>query len=197
MKKIKEDEEEEIEIPDRKKKLKKNLIIQNEEKEEDINTNIKEEQDELENISKGFDDFIKDEKKEVKEEKIKDLYDNLTIMNIIIKAAFSNIDKITLIVLYFVSVYSINIVHFILVAIFMFQLLFPKFMFKYSIILIAFCQIIFLVEYLVDLFKNKDYSEFKINLIKLFIPFDIENTEIDFLLYLLTYCYYAQNQLFF
>ena len=92
----------------------------------------------------------------VKEEGIDELYTNLTIGNIIIKAVFSNIDKITLVVLYFLAVYSINIVHFILVIIFMMQLLFPKLMINYSPIFIAFSQIVFLIEYCVDLSKNID-----------------------------------------
>ena len=158
--------------------------------------NENEELDEFENKANEVDDFFKHEEKMVKEEGIDELYTNLTIGNIIIKAVFSNIDKITLVVLYFLAVYSINIVHFILVIIFMMQLLFPKLMINYSPIFIAFSQIVFLIEYCVDLSKNIDYSENTVNLIKLFIPFDLKEISIDFLLYLMTYCYYAQNQLF-
>ena len=200
-KKIKKKEEEKE--PNKKEQLKKGLIFQKEDKNDIINTNSNENidnkgnEDFFEKKSKDIDELFNDEEKEVKEENIEDLYENLSIMNIIIKAAFSNIDKITLIILYFLSVDSINIIHFILVIIFMLQLLFSKFMLKYSIAFIAFSQIIFLAEYLVDLFKNDDYSNLQINIIKLFIPFDLKKTSIDYLLYLMAYCYYAQNQLYY
>ena len=193
---------------DKKDKMKTGLIQkkeeENEEKEEKeeniIKTDDKEDEDDLDQFikkSKETEEFLKDEEKEVKEEEIEELYNNLTLMNIIKKAIASNIDKITLIFLYFLAVNSINIVHFLIVIIFLMQLLFPELTMNYSIIFIIFSQVIFLIEYCFDLFKNADYSENSINLIKLFIPFDLNEKSIDFLLYAMAYCYYEQNQLYY
>ena len=220
---VKKKEKKDDEKIEPKNILKKNIIQKTEEEEnkeeniidnlgekyiedekEENNINIEKEKekdndkedDKLEELASKLNNLVEENNNEVEEETIEELYNNLTIINIIIKAVFLNIDKITLISLYVVAVYSINITHFILVIIFMMQLLFPIFMVKYSIIFIIFSQIIFLIEYCVDLSKNSDYSKNTINLIKLFIPFDIDEISIDFLLYLLTYCFYIQYQLF-
>ena len=220
---VKKKEKKDDEKIEPKNILKKNIIQKTEEEEnkeeniidnlgekyiedekEENNINIEKEKekdndkedDKLEELASKLNNLIEENNNEVEEETIEELYNNLTIINIIIKAVFLNIDKITLIALYVVAVYSINITHFILVIIFMMQLLFPIFMIKYSVIFIIFSQIIFLIEYCVDLSKNSDYSKNTINLIKLFIPFDIDEISIDFLLYLLTYCFYIQYQLF-
>ena len=93
----------------------------------------------------------------------------------------------------------------------MLQLLFPKFVMKYSLVFIILTQIFFFIEYCVDLLKTSEYSQHTINfeycvdlsktseysqhtinLIKLFLPFDLNEISIDFLLYIVTYCFYFQ-----
>ena len=80
----------------------------------------------------------------------------------------------------------------------MIQLLIPSFMIRYSIIMLVLCQIIFLMEYIFHLIKTYNYSDDKITLIKLFIPYDSDskNISIEYLLYIVVYCYYAQYQLY-
>ena len=135
---------------------------------------------------------------ELEDKDIDELYKKLTINNIILKGLFSNIDKITLIAMYFLAVDSINIFHFILVIIFMIQLLFPTFLIKYSFIMIIFSQIIFLIEYIIHLFKSSNYSKNAIENIQLFIPFESDSKEraIEYSIYIAVYCYYIQYQLF-
>ena len=191
-----ENDNEEIIISE-KGQLQQKLIQEKYEDENELNI-IKEEEkededDDFNSRAKKVDEFIKvDDNKNEQEEKTKELYDNLTIINILIKVLINNLDIITLVFLYILSVYSINISHLILVIIFMLQLVFPKFMIKYSLVFIILSQIFFLIEYFVDLLKSPDYSKHTINLIKLFIPFDLEEISIDFLLYIMTYCYYFQ-----
>jgi hypothetical protein len=100
--------------------------------------------------------------------------------------------------LYILTVNSINIIHGVLVLVFIIQLLFPIFMIKNSIIMLIFSQIIFVFEYLVDLFKNTETLKDKIDIIKLIIPFSSETntTSTEFLIYIITYCYYTQYQLY-
>ena len=199
-KKIDKKKENEDIILSRAEKLKQNLIGNNEdnndlnvikeapkEDEEDINSNL--------NEKKDNDNLINNENKEnqkSEEEKIIELYNKLTIVNILVKALINILDIITLVCLYILSVYSINIAHLIFVIIFMLQLLFPELMMKYSLVFIILTQIFFLIEYCVDLLKTNDYSQHTINLIKLFIPFDLNEISIDFLLYIVTYCFYFQ-----
>ena len=199
------EKKEEKKILSEKDKLKQNIIIKkkdtinnlniitNEEPNEEIKEDLIE--NEFRKKSEELDQLF-NEGEEAKEEEIKELYHDLTIANIIIKAIFSNIDKITLLVLYLIGVNSINVVHFVLVMTFMAQLLFPDFMIRNSVIFIILSQIIFLIEYIVDLVKATEFSEDKVNLIKVFIPFDLNEISIDFTIYLMTYCYYFQNQLY-
>ena len=51
--------------------------------------------------------------------------DNLTFWNILLKYTFSNINKVTLIAMYFVSMRSINLIHLVLVIIFIIQIILP------------------------------------------------------------------------
>ena len=132
------------------------------------------------------------------DKEIDELYNNLTLFNLLLKSIFSNIDKLTLIALYFLAVNSIDVVHFIIVIIFMVQLLLPNLMVKYSIIILILSQLIFMLEYFLHLFKNSDFSQKKTNLIKVFIPFDSDSdkTSIEYIIYAIVYCYYAQYKLY-
>ena len=140
--------------------------------------------------------IIKDDEKNEADKEIDELLNNLTLFNIILKSIFSNIDKITLVVLYFLSVNSINVMHFIFVFLFMLQLLCSNFMINHSCALLVITQISFSIEYLIDLFKNiiPKLSE---ETIKFYIPFSIDdkNSSVEFFIYGLVYCYYVQYQL--
>ena len=57
---------------------------------------------------------------------IKDKKDKLTILNLLLKYIFIHIDKLTLIAMYFVSMRSINLIHFVLVIIFLKHLIIQK-----------------------------------------------------------------------
>ena len=136
------------------------------------------------------------EKKETKAIKIKDL----SFINIILKAIFSNIDKITLIVMYFVAVRSINIVHFILVIIFLIQILLPNKIQNCFEIILCIMQFLFLFEVITDLLKVYYYYEFKnnknfMNLMLIYTEkLSDNNTEI--FIYGVVYCFYFQYQIF-
>ena len=175
----------------------KNQNLQNEKKEiEEANKQIRETVKSLsllpdEQYKFGEQDFLKDNE-------VDELYNNLTFAHIILKGLFSNIDKLTLIPLYFLAVGSINIVHLIIVIIFMVQLLFPLIMVRYSLIMIIIGQLFFLIEYIIYLFESNYSTSKTIKLIKIFIPFDSDSnrTTIEYLLYIIVYCYYIQYQLY-
>ena len=154
----------------------------------------------INNISLLPDGTYKSEEQDIylKDKEIEELYNNLTFFNIFLKGIFSIIDKLTLIPLYFLAVGSINIVHLFIVMIFMVQLLFPVIMIRYSLIMIIISQMFFLIEYLIHLFKINDYSYNTKRLIKAFIPFDSNSNSpgIEYLLYVLVYCYYFQYKLY-
>ena len=185
---------------------------QKEEKEKklkEINDKIKNNDMDISDSNVNFDvDLIQSEldKNMIKEnmdlglndKEIDELYNNLTLFNLLLKSIFSNIDKLTLIALYFLAVNSIDVVHFIIVIIFMVQLLLPNLMVKYSIIILILSQLIFMLEYFLHLFKNSDFSQKKTNLIKVFIPFDSDSdkTSIEYIIYAIVYCYYAQYKLY-
>ena len=132
-KEIEEKKENENIVLNEKENLKQNLIENK--NEDDNNLNVikeaeKEDEDDKFNLmAEKVDTFIKDENAVSKEEEVKKLYNNLTIVNILVKGLINILDIITLVFLYILSVYSINITHLILVIIFMLQLLFPKFVF--------------------------------------------------------------------
>ena len=119
---------------DNKNKLEKYNLEDEEENDEELNEPLLEinnsgkvsiPNNQKEGASLNSDENIKIEKKKKKKKKRKNIKD-LSFVNIILKAIFSNIDKITLIVMYFVAVKSINIIHFILVIIFLIQILLPN-----------------------------------------------------------------------
>jgi len=64
-------------------------------------------------MAEKVDTFIKDENAVSKEVEVKKLYNNLTIVNILVKGLINILDIITLVFLYILSVYSINITHLI------------------------------------------------------------------------------------
>lgn len=52
--------------------------------------------------------------------------DEVNFISLIKKLLLKHIDKITLVVMYFVSVHTVNVIHLLLILIFMFQIIFPN-----------------------------------------------------------------------
>ena len=122
------------------------------------------------------------------------------MLNLIKKAFVINIDKISLVIMYFISINSINIIHFILVIIFMGQLLFPIFISRISKYLMIIIQIFFFLELIIDILNHYLNSFFSENekLIKLIMTFDTNpsNTSIEIYFYAIVYCFYIEYQLY-
>ena len=199
-----------------------NLIKEEEEKEEEIkkdnNQIIEDETDK----NKNKDEYIiKDEEKKLtdrrvtlqitekklQEEKIsrklkisKEILNKLTLLNIILKAILSHIDKISLIAMYFICINSTNIMHMILVVIFMIQLLFPELIVLISKYLIMIMQVLYLIEFVFDIFKKYYIDNFNNNekLIKIFMNYDAnpEETSVEIYFYIVVYCFYTQYKLY-
>lgn len=102
--------------------------------------------------------------------------------------------------MYFVAIHSVNIIHSILVIIFMIQLLFPGAIGIISIYLIIITQLLFLSEFVVDILKYYFNSSFNIKLVKLIMAYedstDIKKTEIEIFIYGIVYCFYFQYKLY-
>ena len=124
----------------------------------------------------------------------------INLLNLIKKAFLINIDKISLVIMYFISINSINIIHFILVIIFMGQLLFPDCISRISKYLTIIIQIFFFLELIIDILNHYLNSFFAENekLIKLIMTFDTNssNTSIEIYFYAIVYCFYIEYQLY-
>ena len=119
------------------------------------------------------------------------------IRKLLIKKFFIHIDKITLIVMYFVSVYKVNLTHILLVLIFVLQIVIPKkIKYLYKILIIVF-QIVYLVEFIIDLLKVHYFEKFNNhkNTLDLFIVYsgDLQKCDIEIFLYAVIYCLYFQH----
>ena len=125
----------------------------------------------------------------------------VTFYNIIMKNVFENINIITLISLYLVAFNSANIIHLIFLLIFMIQLLLAESIHFICIWVIIIFQILYLIEYIMDLSKVYNYDNFKniniIKKIKFCLPFNekLEETSIEIFIYFVVYCFYIQYQL--
>ena len=130
--------------------------------------------------------------------------DNITISNIIKKNIFINIDKITLVIMYFVANNEVNVIHLIFVIIFMVQLLTPYYIKKLCEFIIILFQLLLLVEYIMDLLKAYLSDNFKNNILKIqyFLIYNIDNddslfkTSIEIFIYVIIYCFYIHYQLY-
>ena len=172
---------------------------------EDENEDEKEIENEIEN---------KDLKNKVKEENNQN-EENVKLIDVILKFSYENIDKITLVVMYFISMIRINIIHFIFILIFMIQILQPQIIKTYHTLIIIIIQLLFLFEYIVDITKNHYYDTFerKINLFGFLLTLDNDdknenqnntnnnkeeiniNINIEIFCYLAIYAFYIQNRL--
>ena len=197
-----------IEIDKKKENNKQNNdLIEKEEIQNENSEDIKKDFEEgnyikireaLGSISLLSTDINKIQENLLEDKEIDQLYNNLTLFNIFLKSIFSNIDKLTLVGIYFLTINSINLLHIIIVLLFMCQLLIPLIMIRFSVVMIIINQLFFFFEYIMHLFKSKNYSENTVKIIKLLIPYDTDSNaiSIEYLIYLVVYCYYIQYQLY-
>ena len=147
------------------------------------------------------------EAKQLEEEKIsrklkinKSTLKKLTLLNIVLKAILSHIDKISLIAMYFTCINSINIIHMILVIIFMIQLLFPELIVYISKYLIMIVQVLYFIEFVIDIIKRYNLDNFNDNekLMKLLMNYDKNpsETSVEIYFYIIVYLFYIQYKLY-
>ena len=153
--------------------------------------------------SQNSSDSSDDEKKEssIKNEsqnqsiQIADEYD-FSFTDLLGKYFFINIDKLTLVVMYFVSVYRVNLVHFILVLIFIMQIIIPKKMHYFYKINISIFQLLYFCEFAIDLLKIYFYDSLSSHkeLLELFIIYndDRSSNDIEIFIYAVVYCLFFQ-----
>ena len=145
-------------------------------------------------FNKDLENIKEDE--ELKEEEL----NKVTLNNIILKNFFCNIDKITLIGMYLAAFNEINFFNLIILICFMFQLLSPEFTKMISIAIIPLFQILYLIEYVMDLTKVYKYDLYKNNIekIQILLPYneDLNKTSIEIFIYFIVYCFYAQYELY-
>lgn len=122
---------------------------------------------------------------------------NFRFKDLLGKLFFINIDKVTLVVMYLVSVNKINIIHLVLVIIFIMQIIIPKKMHYFYKIIISIFQLLFLAEFILDLLKvyidDKLSTEQK-DILKLFIVYSDkkDSNEIEIFIYGVVYCFCFQ-----
>ena len=189
------------------KELFENLLLNNEYKnngkenngllDEDLYENKSDESQSDEEDAEKY--LIDEEKKEsqifrvIDEEK---KIESFSLFILLIKFFFNHIDKMTLVIMYIISVYIINLTHVIFVFIFVFQIVIPnKIKYLYKII-IFFFQIVYLIEYIIDLIKfhHKILREYK-KIINKYIIYseDLKKCDIEIFLYGAIYCLYFQH----
>ena len=116
------------------------------------------------------------------------------------KYFFINIDKLTLVVMYFVSVYRVNLVHFILVIIFIMQIIIPKKMHYFYKINISIFQLLYFCEFALDLLKIYFYDSLSKHkdFLQLFIIYndDRSSNDIEIFIYGVVYCFCFQYRAF-
>ena len=114
---------------------------------------------------------------------------------LLIKKFFIHIDIITLVIIYFVAVSTVNITHIFLVLIFVLQIVVPsKIKCIYRILIIVF-QIVYLIEFAIDLVKIHYHEKFNKEILDLFIIYsgDLDKCDIEIFLYAVIYCFYFQH----
>ena len=123
----------------------------------------------------------------------------LNFANVIIKTLLSHIDIITYIIMYFIAIHSINMIHFVIIIIFMTQLLFPKIISFISKYLMVILQLLFFSELVLDILNHyfNDYFIKNEKLIKLMMEYDAfsSNNSIEISIYSIVYCFYFKYQL--
>ena len=197
-----------IEKDYRKKEIKKPLLKDMEEEQLEINNELKNEKiNEIENENENI--IEEDEKENIPLKKIlrsKEFEDDrISLSNVIKKYILVNIDKITLIIMYFVANKEVNCIHLIFVIVFMIQLLTPQYIKNLCILIIILFQILYLVEYIMDLLKVYYYEKFKNKILKIqfFLVYKIDDdeetiseTSLEIIIYAIIYCFYIHYQLY-
>ena len=138
-----------------------------------------------------------DDEEEIDEKDMK----KITLYNIILKNFFKNIYKITLFTMYEATFRTVNILHLIFFIVFILQLFIPEFINSICLLIIIVFQLLYLVEYIMDLSKVYNYETFNskdnIQKLKFYLPYDNElsETSINIFIFLVVYCFYVQYQL--
>ena len=142
--------------------------------------------------------IVKDKRPtDINEELKKNVFDGkVTFLRLLTKIILTYLDKITLIVMYFVSVYTVNLMHVILVSILIFQIISPgKLNYCYKINALIF-QSLYLIEFIINLLKIKYFDAFNKykNLLKFLIVYNenIYSNDIEIFIYGVIYCFYFQ-----
>ena len=163
-----------------------------------------------------FDDVDKDQMKDsddVDNKKVllidKDEQDNvpkhkdneIRLVDLIMKFCLIHIDKITLVCMYLIAMNMVNLTHFILVVIFMIQLVYPKAIETLCLYIIILIQLLFAAEYIFDISKVFIISTLQkgsstMNIIQFIVTYDedLSKTSVEILLLLGIYCFYIQRQ---
>ena len=138
----------------------------------------------------------KDINSDEKKNRYKEKDGSFSFLSLMTKGILLHIDKITLIVMYFVSIYTVNLIHVILVSILIFQIIAPgKLNYCYKVNAAIF-QLLYLIEFIVDLLKNKYFESFNRHkyLLKFLIVYneDLYSNDIEIFMYGVIYCFYFQ-----
>ena len=159
-----------------------------------INTNTNNNiiEDKNEDEDELFEDIYEDKDSEKKQ--------NYIFFKLILKAFFYHLDKMTLIVMYFVSVYTVNIVHVVLVFIFMLQIISPSKINVIFLVILIVLQLLFLFEFIMDLLKVYYIDFFKaheelMNLLLLYDN-DINSNKLEIFLYAVIYSFHFQYKIY-
>ena len=174
-----------------------NKVINDEQEEPLINNN-----DEVNKDIEIKKDDESNKNKEVKNKKIPESND-LKFLDVLLKWFYSNVDKITLVAMYFISMHTINIIHFFFIVIFLIQILKPNFTKKYSKLIVVLIQILFLFEYIVSItnnyyesffLENYELFEFLLSVSKTKEKYEI-NIYIEIWCYVAIYVFYLHDKL--
>ena len=164
------------------------------------------EQDLLINVDNNSEDKLSLLEDKIKVKRLNKELEEVNIINIIKKFIFIHLNKITLLIMYFVVNKDINLVHFIILIIFMIQLIKPILIKDICIPILILLQSLFLLEYLMDLIKVYHIERLENNLVKInfFFKYEVNSkdtgtlfdTNIEILLYLVIYFFYFHYLLF-
>ena len=195
---LKEDKEDEDENDENEDNEKREIMIDTK---NSINENennsflLKNSEDDESKKGKKKNDNIKQKKSKNKFQKEKKKIE-VNFLNLVTKGIFMHIDKITLFVMYLVSVSTVNFIHVILVFILIFQIIAPgRLNGCYKIITLVF-QLLYLIEFLIDFLKIQlfDYFNKYKNLLQFFFVYneEIDSNDIEFFIYGVILCFYFQ-----
>ena len=131
-----------------------NLKDEEEEEKKEEENKKKEEENKKKEVERRKSNFIEKNKINNANKNIKfKNQEKITLLSLITKGFFMHIDKITLITMYLVSVYTVNLIHVSLVLILIFHIIAPgKLNGCYKMIILIF-QLLYFIEFIIDLLK--------------------------------------------